>query len=114
MREQEGLISNIFRLYTAAKDTQGVIRALKKYGPEQPQLYVDVLTHFASSPKILEEAGDELDAQAAADRGHEKVVQILLENGANDAGDALLLASRAGNEEIVQILLENGADVNVQ
>ncbi|KAL2219638.1 ankyrin repeat-containing protein [Thermoascus aurantiacus ATCC 26904] len=52
--------------------------------------------------------------QAAADRGHEKVVQILLENGANDAGDALLLASRAGNEEIVQVLLDNGADVNFQ
>lgn len=62
MREQEGLISDIFRSYTAAKDTQGVIRALKKYGPEKPQLYVDALTYFASSPKILEEAGDELDA----------------------------------------------------
>ncbi|KAL2002971.1 hypothetical protein VTN02DRAFT_5380 [Thermoascus thermophilus] len=62
VREQEGLISDIFRSYTAAKDTQGVIRALKKYGPEKPQLYVDALTYFASSPKILEEAGDELDA----------------------------------------------------
>lgn len=34
---------------------------MKKYGPEEPQLYVDALTYFASSPKILEEAGDELD-----------------------------------------------------
>ncbi|KAL2222222.1 putative vacuolar protein sorting protein [Thermoascus aurantiacus ATCC 26904] len=62
VREQEGLRSDIFRSYTAAKDTQGVIRALKKYGPQEPQLYVDALTYFASSPKILEEAGDELDA----------------------------------------------------
>ncbi|KAL2799861.1 hypothetical protein BJX66DRAFT_230630 [Aspergillus keveii] len=62
VREQAGLRSDIFRSFTAAKDTQGAIRALKKYGPEEPQLYVDALTYFASSPKILEEAGDELDA----------------------------------------------------
>ncbi|KAL2870679.1 tethering complex subunit PEP5 [Aspergillus lucknowensis] len=62
VREQAGLRSDIFRSFTTAKDTQGAIRALKKYGPEEPQLYVDALTYFASSPKILEEAGDELDA----------------------------------------------------
>jgi hypothetical protein len=39
-----------------------VIRALKKYGPEEPQLYIDALAYFASSQKILEEAGDELHA----------------------------------------------------
>ena len=38
-----------------------MIKALRKYGPEEPQLYVDALAYFASSPKILEEAGDELD-----------------------------------------------------
>lgn len=52
--------SDIFRSYTSAKDTTGVIKALRKYGPQEPQLYVDALTYFASSPKILEEAGDEL------------------------------------------------------
>jgi vacuolar protein sorting-associated protein 11 len=62
VREQEGLRSDIFRSYTAAKDTQGVIRALKKYGPKEPQLYIDALAYFASSPKTLEEAGDELNA----------------------------------------------------
>lgn len=62
VREQEGLRSDIFRSFTAAKDTQGAIKALRKYGPEEPRLYVDALTYFASSPKILEEAGDELDA----------------------------------------------------
>ncbi|OGM51222.1 vacuolar protein sorting protein (VPS11) [Aspergillus bombycis] len=61
VREQESLRSDIFRSFTSAKDTRGAIQALKKYGPEEPQLYVDALTYFASSPKILEEAGEELD-----------------------------------------------------
>lgn len=61
MREQEGLRLDIFRSFTSAKDTQGAIQALRRYGPDEPQLYVDALTYFASSPAILEEAGDELD-----------------------------------------------------
>ncbi|THC98674.1 hypothetical protein EYZ11_001877 [Aspergillus tanneri] len=61
VREQEGLRSDIFRSFTSAKDTQGAIKALRKYGPQEPQLYVDALSYFASSPKILEEAGEELD-----------------------------------------------------
>ncbi|KAJ5256905.1 hypothetical protein N7478_013009 [Penicillium angulare] len=61
VREQEGLRLDIFRSFTSAKDTQGAIQALKRYGPDEPQLYVDALTYFASSPQILEEAGDELD-----------------------------------------------------
>lgn len=39
-----------------------MIKALRKYGPEEPQLYIDALAYFTSSPKILEEAGDELNA----------------------------------------------------
>ncbi|KAJ5811412.1 Zinc finger RING-type [Penicillium riverlandense] len=62
VREQEGLRLDIFRSFTAAKDTQGAITALRRYGPDEPQLYIDALTYFASSPQILEEAGDELDA----------------------------------------------------
>ena len=61
MREQQGLHFDIFRSYTSAKDTAGAIRALKKYGPEEPQLYPAALAYFTSSPKVLEEAGDELD-----------------------------------------------------
>ncbi|KAJ5783097.1 hypothetical protein N7457_004871 [Penicillium paradoxum] len=61
VREQEGLRLDIFRSFTSAKDTQGAIKALRRYGPDEPQLYVDALTYFASSPQILEEAGDELD-----------------------------------------------------
>lgn len=36
--------------------------ALKKYGPDEPQLYVDALTYFSSSPEILAEAAEEVDA----------------------------------------------------
>lgn len=39
----------------------GAIRALRKYGPEEPQLYPAALAYFTSSQRILEEAGDELD-----------------------------------------------------
>ncbi|KAI5310739.1 hypothetical protein KEM55_002698 [Ascosphaera atra] len=61
VQEQEGLCGDIFRSYTSAKDTPGVIKALKKYGPRDPQLYIDALTYFTSSPQVLEEAGDELE-----------------------------------------------------
>lgn len=62
VREQQGLRFDIFRSYTSAKDTAGAIKALKKYGPEDPQLYPAALAYFTSSPKILEEAGGELDS----------------------------------------------------
>lgn len=61
MREQQGLRFDIFRSYTSANDTAGAIKALRKYGPEEPQLYPAALAYFISSPKILEEAGEELD-----------------------------------------------------
>jgi hypothetical protein len=61
VREQAGLRFDIFRSYTSAKDTRGAIKALKKYGPEEPQLYPAALAYFTSDPRILEEAGDELD-----------------------------------------------------
>ncbi|OJJ37660.1 hypothetical protein ASPWEDRAFT_106703 [Aspergillus wentii DTO 134E9] len=79
VREQEGLRSDIFRSFTSAKDTRGAIKALKKYGPEEPQLYVDALTYFASSPKILEEAGDELDAvlKKIGDEGLMSPLQVI-------------------------------------
>ncbi|KAI9809940.1 MAG: hypothetical protein M1825_000373 [Sarcosagium campestre] len=62
VREKQGLRFDIFRSYTSAKDTRGAIKALKKYGPEEPRLYTAALAYFTSSPQILEEAGDELDA----------------------------------------------------
>jgi hypothetical protein len=61
VREQQGLRFDIFRSYTSANDTAGAIKALRKYGPEEPQLYPAALAYFTSSPQILEEASGELD-----------------------------------------------------
>jgi len=61
VREQQGLHFDIFRSYTASNDTQGAIRALRKYGPEEPALYPAALAYFTSDPDRLAEAGDELD-----------------------------------------------------
>jgi tetratricopeptide (TPR) repeat protein len=60
--EKHGLHFDIFRSYTAAKDTAGAIKALRKYGPEEPQLYPAALAYFTSSAQILQEAGGEIDA----------------------------------------------------
>jgi vacuolar protein sorting-associated protein 11 len=61
VKEQSGLLFDIFRSYTSAKDTRGVIKALRKYGPEEPQLYPAALAYLTSDPRILDEAGpDEL------------------------------------------------------
>ncbi|KAI9843512.1 MAG: hypothetical protein M1837_006266 [Sclerophora amabilis] len=62
VREKQGLRFDIFRSYTSANDTAGVIKALRKYGPDEPQLYPAALVYFTSSPRILKEAGDELHA----------------------------------------------------
>lgn len=61
VREQAGLRFDIFRSYTTAKDTRGAIKALRKYGPEESQLYPAALAYFTSDPRILDEAGDELN-----------------------------------------------------
>ncbi|KAJ9652747.1 hypothetical protein H2198_008019 [Neophaeococcomyces mojaviensis] len=58
--------------------------------------------------------------QAASYRGHEKVVQILVDGGADvntqggRYGTALQAASCGGHEKVVQILLNGGACVNAQ
>ncbi|KAI9753408.1 MAG: hypothetical protein M4579_005180 [Chaenotheca gracillima] len=60
--EKQGLLFDIFRSYTSANDTVGAIKALRKYGAEEPQLYPAALAYFTSSPQVLKEAGDELNA----------------------------------------------------
>ncbi|PHH67953.1 hypothetical protein CDD82_960 [Ophiocordyceps australis] len=61
VKEQAGLYFDIFRSYTLAKDTRGAMKALRKYGPEEPQLYPAALAYLASDAKVLDEAGpDEL------------------------------------------------------
>jgi hypothetical protein len=59
VKEQSGLLSDIFRSYTSAKDTSGAIKALRKYGPREPQLYPAALAYFTSDARILDEAGPE-------------------------------------------------------
>ncbi|KAK2046690.1 vacuolar membrane protein [Colletotrichum somersetense] len=59
VKEQSGLLFDIFRSYTSAKDTRGAIKALRKYGPEEPQLYPAALAYLTSDPRILKEAGSE-------------------------------------------------------
>lgn len=66
VKEQAGLLFDIFRSYTSAKDTQGAIKALKKYGPDEPQLYPAALAYFTSDPRVLEEAGQEELAEVLA------------------------------------------------
>lgn len=61
VREQQGLHFDIFRSYTSVQDTQGAIRALRKYGPEESALYPAALAYFTSSPEVLAEAGEELN-----------------------------------------------------
>lgn len=62
VREQSGLYFDIFRSYTTANDTAGALKALRKYGPEEPQLYPAALAYFTSSSTTLSEAGGEIDA----------------------------------------------------
>lgn len=59
VKEQSGLLFDIFRSYTSAKDTRGAIKALRKYGPEEPQLYPAALSYLTSDARILEEAGQD-------------------------------------------------------
>ncbi|KAI0136915.1 vacuolar membrane protein [Xylariales sp. AK1849] len=59
VKEQSGLLFDIFRSYTSAKDTRGAVKALRKYGPEEPQLYPAALAYFTSDTRILDEAGPE-------------------------------------------------------
>ncbi|KAK5746155.1 Vacuolar protein sorting-associated protein 11 [Elasticomyces elasticus] len=60
--ERQGLRADVFRSYTSARDTAGAIRALHKYGPEEPGLYPAALAYLTSSPQVLEEAGGEVEA----------------------------------------------------
>ena len=71
--------------------------------------------------KINAQGGDCGNAlQAASYRGHEKVVTILLDKGANvNAQDklysnALQAASESGYEKVVTMLLDKGANINAQ
>ena len=59
VKEQAGLLQDIFRSYTSAKDTRGALNALRKYGPREPNLYVMALSYLVSDARVLDEAGEE-------------------------------------------------------
>ncbi|OJJ38684.1 hypothetical protein ASPWEDRAFT_127398, partial [Aspergillus wentii DTO 134E9] len=64
--------------------------------------------------------GSDAPIQIASEQGHEDMVQMLLNNGADTHGrgstdtTALGFASSAGHQRIVEMLLEHGADVNLR
>ena len=72
VREKQGLRFDIFRSCCSAGDTAGAVRALKKYGAEEQQLYVAALSYFTSSLEVLEEVG-EAELQ--------RVLKVIDENG---------------------------------
>jgi ankyrin repeat protein len=80
-----------------------------------------VLKHFLDKTKEKTDAKDEAGRTAlywASDMGHDKVVEMLLERGADINalggyyGNALQAASAGGNDKVVQMLLDKGADIN--
>ncbi|KAK6495487.1 hypothetical protein TWF481_003503 [Arthrobotrys musiformis] len=86
VREDQELFFDIFRSHTSLRDTVGVMTALKKYGKKEPQLYPAALAYLASSPKILEDAGDELlkileTIEKEGLMAPLQVVQVLSKNG---------------------------------
>jgi ankyrin repeat protein len=91
-----------------------------------PPLYYASLLGLSMVTKLLLGKGADINAQggshgsalqAASAKGHEQVVEILLEGGAKiDAQDeyhsVLKAASASGHERVVKILLDNNANVN--
>lgn len=108
VREQQGLRFDIFRSYTSANDTVGAIKALRKYGPEEPQLYPAALAYFTSSPKVLDEAGDELNVvlKKIDDKGLMapiQVIQILSTNAVATMGTVKQYLSESIEKERKEI-----------
>jgi hypothetical protein len=108
VREQQGLRFDIFRSYASANDTIGAIKALRKYGPEEPQLYPAALAYFTSSPKVLDEAGNELNVvlKKIEDNGLMapiQVIQILSTNAVATMGTVKKYLSEAIEKERKEI-----------
>ncbi|KIW12066.1 hypothetical protein PV08_09340 [Exophiala spinifera] len=93
VRERENLYADIFRSFTAAKDTSGAISALRKYGGKDPSLYPLALGYFSSSEGILKEPGVKDELQTVLKKiDQEKlmaplqVVKVLSQGGAVTMG----------------------------
>ena len=101
----------------------------KEFDAPSPLCYASFMGFYFAVQVLLEEGADpnaqggryeNAALQAASAEGHEQIVKLLLDNGANvDAqcgsyGSALQAASAKGHEQIVKLLLDNGANVNAQ
>ncbi|PNS14681.1 Vacuolar protein sorting-associated protein 11 [Sphaceloma murrayae] len=108
VREQQGLYFDIFRSYTSAKDTKGAIRALRKYGPEEPQLYPAALAYFTSSSTVLSEARPEIESILAKIDSDGlmaplQVIQALSQSAVADMGLIKSYLSRTVEKERAEI-----------
>lgn len=59
IREKGGLKLDNFRAAAAAGDTAGLIEAVRRYGPTEPEVYPMALSYFTQSPKVLRETRTE-------------------------------------------------------
>lgn len=108
-RPVDGVISPIY--YASFLGLEDILRTLLAIQGEIFSLPDIINSRFGHYVNAL---------QAASVQGHRRVVQILLQHGAdvNAQGgvfnSALEAASIKGHKEVVQILLDHGADVNAQ
>jgi hypothetical protein len=124
----KGAYLNWLRLYDPDKvlDTPNFRRELDSC---PNPLYYTSLGGLAITACRLVEEGADVNAQggeysnalqAASDRGHDKIVDVLLSKGADVNaqggfyGNALQAASTRGHDEVVEKLLSKGADINAQ
>ena len=112
------------------KNTNGFILPEDHTGNGWSLLHLAAVQGYATVVRNLLENGhqvDKLDLEekitpliSASRKGHEDIVRILLEHGADtnaqgkQGQSALLVASLRGHERIVRILLENGADIDIR
>ena len=77
-----------------------------------------VRTMLAANPALAD--ADDPDSASvkpmyyAADRGHLRIVKLLMAHGAKPGPHALLGAVIGGNKDVARYLLDNGADMGVQ
>ena len=121
-------------LWAAEKGYEGIVKLLLDKGAaievksstgQTPLLWAAVKGHQGIVKLLVDQSAQDGSflnnaLQAASAGGHDKVVQMLLDKGAdaNAQGgrysNALQAASAKGYNKVVQMLLDKGADVNAQ